>query len=319
MDTLRRCPYNHATGFRQVPSRVPWNTNQLRQDDHSAPAAANAADPRPSANSEAIATLEAVARVLRRHIVDMTYQAQSGHPGGSLSAIDMVAALYFGELRHRPDDPAWPDRDRFILSKGHCCPALYAALAQSGYFPVEELQTYRKLNSRIQGHASVKTPGVEMSSGSLGQGLSFGVGTALALRLDGNDARIFVMMGDGELDEGQVWEAAMAAKHYGLGNIVALIDRNGIQNDRATKDVLDLEPIEEKWRAFGWRTEVIDGHSMPAVVAALDRAVAHDGPAAIVADTVKGKGVSFMEGNPDFHGKAPNDEQYEQAMKELAG
>ena len=319
MDTPRRGPYNHATGFSQVPSRVPWNTNQLRQDDHSAPAVGNAATARPGTTSHSIAKLEATARVLRRYIVEMTYQAQSGHPGGSLSAIDMVAALYFDALRHRPDDPRWPGRDRFILSKGHCCPALYAALAESGYFPVEELQTFRRINSRIQGHASVKTPGVEMSSGSLGQGLSFGVGTALALRLDENDARIFVMMGDGELDEGQVWEAAMAAKHYGLSNLVALIDRNGIQNDRATKDVLDLEPIEEKWRAFGWRTEVIDGHSMPSITAALERAAAHDGPAAIVADTVKGKGVSFMEGNPDFHGKAPNAEQYEQAMKELAG
>jgi len=276
-------------------------------------------EPNGSANGPSIPDLKATARVLRRHIIEMTHAAQSGHPGGSLSAIDMVTALYFGKMRHRPEDPRWPDRDRFILSKGHCCPALYAALAQSGYFPVEELRTFRQINSRIQGHASVKTPGVEMSSGSLGQGLSFGVGTALALRLDGSTALTFVMLGDGELDEGQVWEAAMAAKHYGLDNIVALVDRNGIQNDRATKEVLDLEPIEDKWAAFGWETQVIDGHNMSSVVAALENAVSHPGPAAIVADTTKGKGVSFMEGNADFHGKAPNREQYELAMKELAG
>ncbi len=265
-----------------------------------------------------IPALEAKAKVCRRHIVTMTAEAGSGHPGGSLSAIDLMTALYFRVLRHDPGNPRWPDRDRFILSKGHCCPALYAVLAESGYFPVQELPTFRKLNSRLQGHAHIRTPGVEMSSGSLGQGLSFGIGTALAGRLDGRPYKTYVMLGDGECDEGQVWEAAMAATHYKLEHLIAIIDRNRIQNDRWTHEVMETEPLPEKWKAFRWNVEVIDGHRMDEIVAALERARDQAGPTMIIARTVKGKGVSFMENNPSFHGKAPTKEQLAQALRELA-
>ena len=261
--------------------------------------------------------LEAVARNLRRNILKMIAEAGSGHPGGSLSAVEILTALYFRVLSHRPSEPSWADRDRFILSKAHACPVLYAALAEAGYFPVEELMTFRKLDSRLQGHAHIKTPGVEMSGGSLGQGLSFGVGTALAARLDGRPSRVFVLLGDGECDEGQVWEAAMSASHYGLDNLVAFVDRNGIQNDRWTHEVMELEPLADKWRGFGWQTIEIDGHDLAEVNAALDRAVEVKGPSVIIAKTVKGKGVSFMENNPDFHGKAPNQDQLSQALVEI--
>ena len=193
----------------------------------------------------------------------MTAEANSGHPGGSLSAVEIVTALYFRVMRHRPHEPSWPDRDRFILSKAHACPVLYAALAEAGYFPVEELMTFRKFNSRLQGHAHIKTPGVEMSGGSLGQGLSFGVGTALAARLDGSPSRTYVLLGDGECDEGQIWEAAMSASHYELDNLVAIVDRNRIQNDRWTDEVMKLEPLADKWRAFGWNALEVDGHQQP--------------------------------------------------------
>ena len=261
--------------------------------------------------------LEAVARNLRRNIVKMIAEAGSGHPGGSLSAVEMLTVLYFRVLSHRPSEPSWADRDRFILSKAHACPVLYAALAEAGYFPVEELLTFRKLDSRLQGHAHIKTPGVEMSGGSLGQGLSFGVGTALAARLDGRPSRAFVLLGDGECDEGQVWEAAMSASHYGLDNLVALVDRNGIQNDRWTHEVMELEPLADKWRGFGWQTIEIDGHDLAQVNTALDKAIKVKGPSVIIAKTVKGKGVSFMENNPDFHGKAPNQDQFSQALVEI--
>ena len=261
--------------------------------------------------------LEAVARNLRRNIVKMIAEAGSGHPGGSLSAVEMLTVLYFRVLSHRPSEPSWADRDRFILSKAHACPVLYAALAEAGYFPVEELLTFRKLDSRLQGHAHIKTPGVEMSGGSLGQGLSFGVGTALAARLDGRPSRAFVLLGDGECDEGQVWEAAMSASHYGLDNLVALVDRNGIQNDRWTHEVMELEPLADKWRGFGWQTIEIDGHDLAQVNTALDKAIKVKGPSVIIAKTVKGKGVSFMENNPDFHGKAPNQDQLSQALVEI--
>ncbi|MCH8190561.1 MAG: transketolase [Chloroflexi bacterium] len=265
-----------------------------------------------------VAELEAKAKVLRRHIVTMTTEAGSGHPGGSLSAIDLMAAIYFRLLRHDPRNPKWPDRDRFVLSKGHCCPALYAVLAEAGYFPVEELATFRRLNSRLQGHAHIKTPGVEMSSGSLGQGLSFAIGTALAGRLDGRGYKTYVMLGDGECDEGQVWEAAMAASHYRLENIIAILDRNGIQNDRRTDEVMELEPLDDKWRANRWRVEHVDGHDMAAIVETLERVSSVPGPTVVIAKTVKGKGVSFMENNPAFHGKAANEEQLAQALAELA-
>ncbi|MBI2855875.1 MAG: transketolase [Chloroflexi bacterium] len=264
--------------------------------------------------------LTRIALEVRRDIVSMIAEAGSGHPGGSLSAVEILTSLYYKVMRHKPGDPHWPGRDRFILSKAHACPVLYVLLAHCGYFPRKELWTFRKLNSMLQGHAHVMTPGVEMSGGSLGQGLSFGLGTALAARLDGRDSRVYVLLGDGECDEGQVWEAAMAAAHYKVDNLVAIIDRNGIQNDRWTREVMGLEPLAEKWRSFGWNTLEVDGHSFPSILDALEKARSVKGqPAAIVAATVKGKGVSFMENNPDFHGKAPNKEQLEQALKELEG
>lgn len=263
--------------------------------------------------------LSGVALELRRDILNMIAEAGSGHPGGSLSAVEILVSLYWKVMRHDPSDPQAVNRDRFILSKAHACPVLYTVLARCGYFPREELWTFRKIDSRLQGHAHVMTPGVEMSGGSLGQGLSFGIGTALAARLDNRDSRVHVMLGDGECDEGQVWEAAMSASHYKLDNLVAIIDRNGIQNDRFTHEVMELEPLPEKWRSFRWHTVEVDGHSFPQVLNAFEEAKNTKGkPTVIIASTVKGKGVSFMENNPDFHGKAPTKEQLEQALIELA-
>ncbi len=267
----------------------------------------------------AIAELPGIARESRRNILKMIFEAGSGHPGGSLSEIDILTALYFRVMRVDPRNPRWEGRDRFILSKAHACPGLYATLAARGFFPVADLLTFRKINSRLQGHAHVMTPGVEMSGGSLGQGLSFGVGCALSARLDGLDHRVFVMLGDGECDEGQVWEAAMSASHYGLDNLVAIVDRNRIQNDRFTDDVMKLEPLAQKWEAFGWKALEIDGHDMEAVVEGLETAATVQGqPAVVIARTVKGKGVSFMENNPAFHGAAPNEEEFQNALAELA-
>jgi transketolase len=264
--------------------------------------------------------LKEVARRLRRHIVTMIGRAGSGHPGGSLSAVEIATALYWRVLRHKPADPQWPDRDRFILSKGHAAPLLYAVLAECGYIPVGELDTLRQIGSRLQGHGDCcATPGVEMSSGSLGQGLSFGVGAALAGRLDKKDYRVYVLLSDGECDEGQTWEAAMAAAHYKLDNLTAIVDKNEIQLSGFTKDIMSLEPLPAKWDAFGWRASEVDGNDIDEVLAALEDAKKVKGqPAAIIAHTVKGKGVSFMENNVDFHGKAPNAEQLEKALKELA-
>jgi transketolase len=259
------------------------------------------------------------AKILRRHIIEMTAKAGSGHPGGSLSAVELVTALFFHELRHNPTNPGWPDRDRFVLSKGHAAPVLYAALAERGYFPVAELSTLRQMGSRMQGHTDmIITPGVEMSSGALGQGLSFGVGIALAARLDGRGYRVYVLTGDGECNEGQVWEAAMAAAHYKLDNMVAIIDRNRLQIDGWCCDVMDTEPFPEKWRSFGWHTIDIDGHDLAQIIAAFTEAKTIEGkPTVIIAHTTKGKGVSFMENNPGFHGKAPTPEEAERALKEL--
>jgi transketolase len=270
-------------------------------------------------DSAGLHELESIIKGLRRDVVEMTFAAGSGHPGGSLSEMEILAALYFRVMRHDPKNPSWPDRDRFILSKGHACPGLYAVLARCGYFPREELWTFRKIGSRIQGHAHTMTPGVEMNSGSLGQGLSFAVGTALAARLDGKGYRVYALLGDGECDEGQVWEAAMSAAHYKLDNLTAFVDRNRIQNDRFTSQVMQLEPLGSKWRAFGWRVLEIDGHDLSQVLDAVGKAQRTRGrPSVIVARTVKGKGVSFMENNPDFHGRAPNKEEYERALRELA-
>jgi len=263
--------------------------------------------------------LENVAKRLRRHIVTMIGKAGSGHPGGSLSAVDIVTMLYWKILRHNPSDPYWPDRDRFILSKGHAAPMLYSALAECGYFPVEELPTLRQIDSRLQGHADrTATPGVEMSSGSLGQGLSFGIGVALAARLDSRDYRTYVLLGDGECNEGQVWEAAMAAPHFHLDNLVAIIDKNGLQIDGPTREIMNTDPMEKKWEAFGWHVIEIDGHDFGKLTEAFNQArMVKRQPTVLIADTIKGKGVSFMENVAGFHGKAPSQEQMETALKEL--
>jgi transketolase len=278
-----------------------------------------------AADCEAIAK---VARSMRRDIIRMVGGAGSGHPGGSLSAVEIVATLYFGVMRHDPAEPAWPERDRFVLSKGHAAPVLYAALAEAGYFPVERLTTLRQLGSMLQGHPDArKTPGVEVSTGSLGQGLALANGIALALRFDaavagqGADGgpTVFCLLGDGELQEGEVWEAAMFAAHNHLGNLVAIIDLNGMQIDGPTAAVNDVGDVPAKFAAFGWRVLACDGHDIAALLDALTAARDHTGgPVVIVADTVKGKGVSFMEGLCDWHGKAPNAEQCAQALEELA-
>jgi transketolase len=270
-------------------------------------------------SSLSVKQMEAIAKRLRRHIISMTGKAGSGHPGGSLSAVEIVTALYFKVLRHKPQDPCWADRDRFILSKGHAAPLLYATLAECGYFPVDELATLRQLDSRLQGHTDrVATPGVEMSAGALGQGLSFAIGVALAGRLNSQDYRVYVLLGDGECDEGQIWEAAMAAAHFKLDNLVAIVDNNGQQIDGWNRDVMSLDPFNKKWQAFGWHVIEVNGHHLTQLIEAFDRAKLVKGkPTVIIAHTIKGKGVSFMENNPDFHGKAPNAEQVEIALKEL--
>jgi len=268
---------------------------------------------------EVVAALAARARVIRRHIIRMLGEAGSGHPGGSLSATEIVTALYFHVMRLDPARPDWPARDRFVLSKGHACPVLYAALAERGFFPVEELLTLRKLGSRLQGHPDMrKLPGVEMSTGSLGQGLSAANGMALAARLDGRDYRVYVLLGDGESQEGQVWEAAMAAAHYRLDNLTAFLDYNGLQIDGPCAEVMAVAPVAEKWRAFGWHVIEIDGHDFRQILQAVEEARETRGrPTMIVARTVKGKGVSFMEHQVDWHGVAPKGEQVERALAEL--
>jgi len=266
-----------------------------------------------------IEEMTAIAKKLRRHIISMIGKAGSGHPGGSLSAVEIVTVLYFNLLRHNPEDPHWPDRDRFILSKGHAAPLLYAALAECGYFPVDELITLRQLDSRLQGHTDrTVTPGVEMSAGALGQGLSFGIGVALAGRLNSQQYKVYVLLGDGECDEGQVWEAAMAAAHFKVDNLVAIVDNNGQQIDGWNRNVMNLAPFSEKWQSFGWYVIEVDGHDLSQLMEAFDRAKLVKGqPVVIIAHTVKGKGVSFMENNPDFHGKAPNAGEVQIALKEL--
>lgn len=288
----------------------------------SASAIANSAEVVSSvaAGERTVQDLKQMAKALRRHIVTMIATAGSGHPGGSLSAVEIVTALYFQVLRHRPSEPRWVERDRFILSKGHAAPLLYAALAECGYFPVEELVTLRKLNSRLQGHTDrTRTPGVEMSSGSLGQGLSFAIGTALAARLNSQRYRVYVLLGGGECDEGQVWEAAMAAAHYKLDNLVAIVDHNKQQIDGWNSEVMNIEPLPERWRSFGWEVIEVDGHDFSQILAAFERADEVEGrPTMVIAHTIKGKGVSFMENNLEFHGMAPTPEQAKTALDELA-
>ena len=266
--------------------------------------------------------LERRANEMRSDIVSMIAEAGSGHPGGSLSSADILTALYFGGvLEHDPARPDWDERDRFILAKGHAAPALYAVLAQAGYFPREELLTLRKLGTRLQGHPdSNLVPGVEVSTGSLGQGLSVAAGLAAGLKLDGKTQSVFALLGDGECQEGQVWEAAMFAAHRGLDNLVAIVDRNCLQIDGNTADVCDPGDLAAKFSAFGWTAVEVDGHDIPALVEALAAAKADRAakPHALIARTVKGRGVSFMENQAGWHGKAPNAEQTEAALAELA-
>lgn len=266
--------------------------------------------------------LERRANDMRTDIVRMIAEAGSGHPGGSLSCADILTALYFGDvLAHDPANPAWEERDRFVLAKGHAAPALYAALAQAGYFPREELLTLRKLGTRLQGHPdSNQLPGVEVSTGSLGQGLSVAAGMAAGLKLDGKPQTVFALLGDGECQEGQVWEAAMFAAHRGLDNLVAIVDRNCLQIDGNTADVCDPGDLVAKFQAFGWDAREVDGHDIPVIVEALTAAKTDHGgkPHVLIARTVKGRGVSFMENQAGWHGKAPNAEQAEAALAELA-
>lgn len=256
---------------------------------------------------------------VRRDIIEMIHTAGSGHPGGSLSAAEILVALYFHAMRLRPDEPAWPGRDRFILSKGHAAPALYAVLAERGFFPVQELQTFAAGGSRLQKHIDMRlVPGAELSTGSLGQGLSVGVGMALASRMDRSDWRVYVLLGDGESQEGQIWEAAMLGGHQRLDNLVAFLDFNGCQVDGFVRDICCMEPVEDRWRSFGWTVQRIDGHDLGQILHALELTASGPGPHLIVADTIKGRGISYMEGRPEWHAQAIDDEQYRLALSELA-
>ncbi len=268
-----------------------------------------------------IERLTGIARELRILDLETIIEAGSGHPGGTLSAADMIAALYFHTLRLRPEEPAWPDRDRFVLSKGHCIPIVYAAMAMRGFFPREELATLRDLGSPLQGHPDrTRLPGIEASTGSLGQGLSIAVGMAVAGSLDGAPWRVFCMMGDGEVQAGQIWEAAMFAGRRGLDNLCAILDANQVQQTGKVAERLDIEPVVAKWRAFNWHVREIDGHDMDQILDALDEAALVSGrPSLIVSRTVKGKGVSWMELDPAWHGKAPDGEKAKQALAELRG
>jgi transketolase len=273
----------------------------------------------PTASAQVISELKAQARQIRYDILTMTHAAHSGHPGGSLSAADFVTALYFHFLRVDPARPNWEERDRFILSKGHACPVWYASLARRGFFPADALLTLRQINGILQGHPDMtKTPGIDMTTGSLGQGLSAAVGMALGLQSDHPSARVYVVLGDGELDEGQVWEAALAAAKYHLDNLIAIVDYNNLQLDGTCDQVMPIEPLRTKWQAFNWQVLEMDGHDMAQIVETIERALAVRGkPTVIIAHTVKGKGVSFMENECDWHGRAPDDQQYEQALREL--
>lgn len=263
--------------------------------------------------------LNIMAVKIRKHIIEMLYRAKSGHPGGSLSAVDALVALYFNHMNHDPKNPCNPDRDRFILSKGHAVPALYGVLAESGYFPVELLNKLREINCILQGHpVCIHVPGVEASTGSLGHGLSFANGVALAGKLDKKNYNVYVMLGDGETGEGQVWEAAAVAAHYKLDHLTGFIDRNFLQIDGHTEDVLRLESVKDRWSSFGWYVIEIDGHDIRQILEALVKADNHrNQPSMIILNTVKGKGVSFMENNVDFHGVPPNEMERNIAMEEL--
>jgi transketolase len=270
---------------------------------------------------KSIEELKTIARRVRREIVEMIGAAKSGHPGGSLSAVEILVELYFNRMRIDPKNPTWADRDRFILSKGHAAPVLYAVMAEAGYdqTPLDQLNTLRKLGSVYQGHPDVRfIPAIEASTGSLGEGLSLALGLGLAARLDGRASRTFVLLGDGEIQEGQIWEAAMAAAFHKLDNIVAIVDYNHIQLDGFVKDIMEVAPLAEKWRAFGWHTLEISGHDPYEIREAFAEAEATKGkPTCLVAHTIKGKGVSFMENNPKFHGTAPSADEVKLALQEL--
>jgi transketolase len=266
-----------------------------------------------------IQCLEEKARIVRRHIIKMIGDAGSGHPGGSLSCVEIAIALYYRVMRINPRDPRGLERDRFILSKGHASALLYAILAEKGYFPVEQLATFRKPWSNLAGHPDMnRVPGVDMTTGSLGQGLSVAIGMALAAKHDHRDSRTYVLLGDGEVQEGQIWEAAMAAAHFKLDNLTAFIDHNGLQIDGPTSEIMDLHPLDEKWRSFGWHVISIDGHDYSQILASVEEAGrVKRKPTMIIADTIKGKGVSFMEGKVEWHGKPPSGELYKIAKAEL--
>ena len=259
------------------------------------------------------------ARNIRKTVIQMLAKAGSGHPGGSLSCVDIFTALYFHELKFDLKDPCWPDRDRFILSKGHAAPVLYAVLAEMGYLPKDELMTLRQVDSRLQGHPDCRlVPGIEMTTGSLGQGLSVANGLALGLKLDNKNSRVYVLLGDGEIQEGQVWEAAMTSAHYKIDNLTAIIDRNELQIDGHTEEIMALNPIKDKWQAFVWETFEINGHNFEEIINTFEKAKHVKGkPVMIIANTVKGKGVSFMEGKVGYHGVAPTKEEEKIALKEL--
>jgi transketolase len=266
-----------------------------------------------------VGELEAMAATIRCDIINMICAAGEGHPGGSLSVTDVVTALYFRLMRVDPQDPRWPDRDRFILSKGHACPAWYSALAERGYFDKAHLGTLRKLNSLLQGHPDMKTtPGVDFTAGSLGQGISAGLGMAMAAKLHGKDYHVWVVIGDGECQEGSVWETALAAAKWQVDNMTVILDRNGLQNDDLVPNIMPDEPMADKWRAFGWRVIEIDGHDMVEIVETLEHVQTLSGqPTIVIAHTVKGKGVSFMEGIPIWHGRAPCEEEAACALEEI--
>ena len=263
--------------------------------------------------------LKNVAKKIRVNILHMLTQAGSGHTGGSLSAADVAVAIYFSKMSFNPDNPKWEGRDRFILSKGHAAPLLYAIMAEAGYFPMETINNLRKIESPLQGHPCCKhMPGIEVSTGSLGQGLSVANGMALGLRLDNNPARVYCIMGDGEIQEGQIWEAAMTSAHYKIDNLCAVVDNNELQIDGPVEEVMGIQPIHDKWEAFGWHVISIDGHDMEEILKALDEAESLKGkPTVIIANTTKGKGVSFFEDKVEYHGVAPSQEEFDKAVKEI--
>ncbi len=267
---------------------------------------------------EKIRELKLISNEIRIWAIKMIYNAQSGHPGGSLSAADILSALYFHVLRIDPKNPTWEDRDRFVLSKGHASAAFYAALALRGFFPVEELMTFRRIGSRLQGHPTIHLPGVDMTTGSLGQGFSAAIGMAISGKIYGKDYRVYALIGDGEINEGISWEAALSAPHHKLDNLTVILDRNRYQLDGYTEEILSLENVEEKFRAFNWEVFTVDGHNIKEILLTLEKAREIKGkPTMIVARTVKGKGVSFMENTSKYHGRAPNKEEFEKAIKEL--